>query len=282
MSILKLMLLALGLLVVLTAVVAHAFFRIDMREAHRAWADFVAPEKAAGPFDPEMLVNLPEPARRYLTYSILRGTPLKMSVQLHMKGTFALGDRKSHRVMTMEARQMLSPPRGFVWIPEMGSGMVRIWGSDGYAGDKAWTRFWVWGLIPVARLSSTGDLALSAAGRSIMEAIWAPASLLPQNGARWAAVGDDAARVTFEVEGEPLTLSLTLSEEGRPLTVSMMRWSNANPEGIFRWQSFGGTIEETGEFGGYVIPTRVEVGNHYGTGDYFPFFRVRIVDARYR
>lgn len=62
----------------------------------------------------------------------------------------------------------------------------------------------------------------------------------------------------------------------------MMRWSDANPEGAFRWQPFGGTIEETGAFGGYTIPTRIAVGNHYGTDDYFPFFRAEIVDARFR
>ncbi len=282
MSILRTFLLGLLLLAVLAAVVAHVVYRLDMRQARSASMVLAAPDAAAGTFDPAMLADLPEPARRYLAYSIAPGTALSTTVELRMEGTFALGDRESHRIMPMIASQMLAPPHGFVWIPDIGSGLMRIWGSDGYTHGEAWTRFWVWGLIPVARLSGTDNLALSAAARSIMEAIWAPASLLPQNGARWQAAGDDAAQVNFEVAGQELAMTLTLSEEGRPLTVSMMRWSDANPEGRFRWQPFGGTIEEMGAFGGYTIPTRIAVGNHFGTDDYFPFFRAEIVDARYR
>lgn len=282
MSILKAILLGLLLIIVAVAMIAHVFYRLDMRDARSAWTALAERNGAAGTFDPAMIAELPEPAQRYLAYSIAPGTPLSTTVELRMDGTFALGDREGHRVMPMVASQMLVPPYGFVWMPDIGTGLLRIWGSDGYAHGRAWTRFWVWGLVPVARKSGAQDLALSAAARSIMEAIWAPASLLPQNGARWDAAGDDAARVSFEVEGHELTMTLTFSDEGRPLTVSMMRWSDANPEAAFRWQPFGGTIGETGEFGGYTIPTKVAVGNHYGTEDYFPFFRAEIVDARYR
>ena len=199
-----------------------------------------------------------------------------------MDGSFALGDRESKRIMPMTASQVLAPSHGFVWMPDIGSGVMRIWGSDGYARGEAWTRFWVWGLVPVARLSGTENLALSAAARSIMEAIWAPASLLPQNGARWEAVDADTARVTFDVAGEPLGITLTVASDGRPLTVATMRWSDANPDKVFRWQPFGGTLETTGTFEGFTIPTRVRVGHHYGTDRYFAFFEAEIVSARYR
>lgn len=211
-------LLRIVLLAIATAVVSHVFYRFDMREAHNAWAALAAQDDAAETFDPAMIADLPEPARRYLTYSIAPGTPLRTTVELRMEGTFALGDRENHRVLPMSARQVLSPPHSFVWVPDIGSGLMRIWGSDGYVRGEAWTLFWVWGLIPVARASGTGDLALSAAARSIMEAIWAPASLLPQNGARWDATGDDVAQVNLEIEGHELTMKLTLAQDGRPLT----------------------------------------------------------------
>ncbi|WP_051631091.1 DUF6544 family protein [Afifella pfennigii] len=270
------------LLVLAAVLVAQLFYRLDKREARRAWRTLAAQSEPAGTFDPAMIADLPEPARRYLSYAIAPGTPLLTTVELRMVGTFVLGEPARHRILAMEARQVLSPPHGFVWMPDIGSKIIRIWGSDGYTAGRAWTRFWLWGVIPVARLAGRGDLALSAAGRAVMEAIWAPASLLPQNGACWQRAGEDAARVSFKVAGRELVATLTLSGEGRPVGISAMRWSNANPQGAFRWQPFGGSIEETGTFDGYTIPTRIEVGNHYGTKSYFPFFRAAIVEARYR
>jgi hypothetical protein len=39
---------------------------------------------------------------------------------------------------------------------------------------------------------------------------------------------------------------------------------------------------ECGTVGGFTMPIRVEVGNHYGTEAYFPFFQTQIVSAGYR
>lgn len=117
MSILKAALPGLALLVVAAAVIAHAFYRLDMRQTRNAWAAVSGSGGATGVFDPAMIADLPEPARRYLAYSIAPGTPLRTTVVLRMEGTFALGDRESHRVMPMTANQVLSPPDGFVWMP---------------------------------------------------------------------------------------------------------------------------------------------------------------------
>jgi hypothetical protein len=279
---LKALLTIAALVVFGAAVVSHFVYRFDLLAARSAWTAVVAEEATpAQPFDPAVLSGLPEPARRYLAYSIAPGTPLRTTVELEMRGEFALGDRHEHRVLHMRARQVLAPPHAFVWAPQLGSGLRRISGSDGYVAGRAWTRFWLLGIVPVARASGTSDLARSAAGRSLMEAIWAPASLLPQAGARWEPVDDSTARVTFDSGDGPLSMSVRIAPDGRPLSVQMLRWSDANPERVFRWQPFGGTLEAWGEFGGYTIPTRVEVGNHFGTEEYFPFFRAQIVSAHY-
>jgi hypothetical protein len=272
-----------GLLMAGAVIVAQVLYRLELRSARHARAALLArPPAAAGRFGPELLTDLPEPARRYLTHAIAPGTPLKMAVELEMTGQFGLGDRDRHRMLSMRARQALAPPHGFVWMPVLSAGLMRISGSDGCAAGEAWTRFWLLWTIPLVRASGTPDLARSAAARAIMEAIWVPASLLPQNGARWEQLDRDTARVTFDVAGEPLGMTLAVSPEGRPLTVAMMRWSDANPDKVFRWQPFGGTIEAVGSFEGYTIPTRVRVGNHYGTDRYFAFFVADIVAARYR
>lgn len=60
-----------------------------------------------------------------------------------------------------------------------------------------------------------------------------------------------------------------------------MRWSDANPEKRFRLQPFGGTADAEATFGGFTIPSRLNVGNHNGTDDYLPFFQAKVVSARH-
>jgi hypothetical protein len=83
----------------------------------------------------------------------------------------------------------------------------------------------------------------------------------------------------FTVGGESFPLELRVAEDGLPISVSMARWTNANPEGVFRWQPTGGFVEEIGTFAGYTIPLRMSAGNHFGTNGYFPFFRATVLHA---
>jgi hypothetical protein len=182
----------------------------------------------------------------------------------------------------MRARQILAPPRGFVWIPAIGSGLTRMSGSDALVDDKAWTRFWLLGTVPLVRASGTADLARSAVGRAIAEVLWVPAALLPGSGVAWEPVDADRARAVFTALGEHHAIELTVAPDGRPLSVRLDRWSDANPERVFRWQPFGATVEAVGSFGGYTVPTSVKGGNNFGTEDYFAFFQAEVIALDYR
>jgi hypothetical protein len=137
-------------------------------------------------------------------------------------------------------------------------------------------------MVPVARTRSTPDLIRSARARAVAEALWAPASLLPANGVTWEPIDGERARAIFRHDGQSFALELTVAEDGRPLAVAMQRWTNANPQKVFRYQPFGATVEETGTFGGYTIPTRIDGGNGFRTDEYFPFFRAKVTEARFR
>ncbi len=254
----------------------------DAREAGAAWATLAGlDEPRPARFDSGMIAGLPEPARRYFRFAIAPGTPLRAVAIVEMGGRFGLGDKADHRFHPMRARQVLAPPHGFVWIPRIGSGLMRVSGSDALVGETAWTRFWLLGTVPLVRASGTADLARSAVGRAIGEALWAPAALLPANGVTWEPVDVDSARAVFVVRGERHVVELTVAPDGRPLSVALDRWSDANPERVFRWQPFGATIEAVGRFGGYTVPTRISGGNHFGTEDYFPFFQAEVTAVGY-
>ncbi|MFN3281372.1 MAG: DUF6544 family protein [Tabrizicola sp.] len=250
----------------------------DRRADRAEWARLVAlqpgsPER----FAPELVADLPEPARRYFTFAILPGTPLWRVAEIEMGGRFGLGGRADPRYQPMQARQILAAPEGFVWSLHTQGGMP-ISGSD----SGRWTRFRLLGLIPVARDGGNPDHARSAFGRYAAETVfWAPAALLQWPGATWEAVDADTARVTLRHGQLEQAVDVTVDAAGRPVRVSFMRWSNANPDRTFRLQPFGGTLADFREVEGFRLPFRVEAGNFFGTGDYFPFFVAEVSAIRF-
>lgn len=260
----------------------HIRYRNNMAHADAAWG---AISERAGPatltFDPDALEDQPEIARRYLTHAIAPGTPLRPTVILTMKGTFRLGTKDEPREFEMRARQLLTAPDEFVWVARMdGNGMI-ITGSDGLEGGHGWTRFWAYGLKSLVREAATQDVDRAARARPALEAIWAPAALHPALGARWQPIGPDRADVTFGEGSEAVTITLALAADGAVKSVETQRWSNANPEGAYRLQPFGAEVLEEDTFDGFTIPSRVSVGNHFGTPDFFAFFEATVSAADY-
>ena len=264
----------LSLLVVLTG--ALALLRLWDRNAERAEWDRLLSRQPAHParFDPSIISGLPEAARRYFTYTIAPGTPLLPVAEIDMRGQFSL---KPPDYLPMEAHQILALPYGFVWKMRM-KGAVPVSGSD----SGRWTRFRLFGLVPVARAGGDADHTRSAFGRYIIEAVfWTPAALLPGPGITWEGVSDDVARVTVTKGALSQSVDVTVDGDGRPVSVVMMRWSNANAQKRYRLQPFGGTLSDFRDVAGYRLPFRVEGGNMFGTGEYFPFYKAEVADIRF-
>lgn len=266
-------------LILLLGVAAVAVLRLFDRAADRAEWDRLVSLQPAAPerFAPDMVADLPEAAQRYFNYTIAPGTPLLPVAEIDMTGQFSLGTKDDPRYQPMVARQILAAPEGFVWAMRTRAGMP-VSGSD----SGKWTRFRIFGLIPVARQGGDPDHTRSAFGRYVGEAvIWAPASLLPGPGISWEAVDEDTARVTVHHGDLSQAVDVTVDSEGRPVTAVFQRWSNANPEGVHRLQPFGAVMSDFRDVGGYHLPFRVEAGNLFGTDAYFPFFIADVTEIRF-
>lgn len=283
MTVFRIALLVLAAVVIAATAVGLWVHSRDRAQAARVWAALEAARMTDPPrYDPAMAAELPEIAQRYFAHAIEPGTPLHRIVRLEMEGSFILNANP----MPMAARQILAPPAlGFVWQADIGAGLMRFGGSDGYhrtaGGEESWTKFWLHGLVPLARIGGTQDHARAAATRVMMEAIWAPATLLPQFGAEWTQTGPDSAEIRFADTPGLAPMRITFDSDGVPVEVEALRWTDANPEGVFRLQPFGGRVLETGRHGGFLIPTRVEMGNMFGTPDYAPFFLATITRAEF-
>lgn len=247
--------------------------QLDERADRVAWQALAAtPENDPAVFDWSLIADLPEPVRRYFTFTILPGALIRTAVRIEMTGKLGLGTQDSPKYQLMQAEQILAPPYGLVW--KLKSGLVS--GSDGAMTDSSWTRFWLFNMVPVVRASGP-DHQRSAFGRVVAEAaFWAPASLLPGDNVSWTLVDDNTARATVRYGQYIQAVDITVDSSGAPIKVVVQRWSNENPDKIFREQPFGGFLSEFREFDGYRLPTHVEGGNHFGTADYFPFYIVDV------
>lgn len=228
-------------------------------------------------FDRALVADLPDPARRYFLYTLKEGAPLHRAVEIEMKGLLSFGNKENPAYRPMQARQILAPPFGLVWHLKCGA----VIGSDAALPDTSWTRFWLFGVFPVVRAGSTRDHHLSAFGRVVAEAaIWAPAALLPGDDVRWEQLDANSARATVTFRDYTQAVDITVAKDGQPQKVLIQRWSNANPQQQFRFQPFGGTLSNFRDFGGTCLPTTVEGGNHFGTDDYFPFYKAAVTSVR--
>lgn len=244
------------------------------------------------PFEPGMVEAVPEPGRRFLLRSIAPGTPLAESVSLVMDGSIWLS--REGTPLAMRSREVLAPPRGFVWCARVGRWPRSMRGYDVYLdgprrdaaahrGDgRGEMRWWVWGVLPVVR-SSGPDFRRSAIGRLLGEAVFVPSVLLPHRGGRWERVDATRARVVLRAAGEKVPLTLDIAPDGALRRVSLPRWNGDPRNGPVGYLPFVcDRIVEERTFGGYTVPTRFRAGWSLGTPDAFPFFEARIREARYR
>jgi hypothetical protein len=228
----------------------------------------------AVPFDPGMLTGIPEAARRWLRHALAPGTPLWQTVELSMTGQIRLGDWRP-----FTARQVLTPPSGFIWAARARIAGLPVTGYDRYSGASGEMRWRLLGIVPV--MSAGGpDVTRSAAGRLAGEAVFLPTVF---RAAHWEA-GDEpdtAVAVWRLAAGEERT-RLRVGADGRLLDVRMQRWGN--PAGApFGHRPFGVEVEAERTFAGVTIPTQLRAGWWCGTdraaeGE---FFRARITSARF-
>jgi hypothetical protein len=275
------MMLTTSLLIIVFAGVALSAWRfLDHRADREAMHQLMSMQPVQpARFDPGMTADLPEPARRYFLYTIKPGTPLYRVARISMSGRFGMGTRTNSGYIPMKATQILAMPDGFIWKMRARRGLMMLSGSD----SESWTRFWLMGLLPVARMGGNPDHTRSAFGRYAAEAVfWTPAAVLPGPGVAWEQVDKDCARLIVRHQDLVQSVDVTVAPDGQPIRVCFDRWSRANPEKQYRLQPFGGYLSEFQSFEGFRLPTHVEAGNHFGTDQYFPFFVADVTEVLFK
>jgi hypothetical protein len=224
------------------------------------------------PFDPMMVDDLPEPARRWLRHAIAPGTPLAAATELRMHGTIRLG---AWRRFT--ATQVLAPPDGYIWAATARFLGLPVVGYDRLSSGTATMRWRLLGAIPVMHAEGP-EIARSASGRLAAEIVLAPTAF---RGATWTAGGlPDTVVGLWRIGGDEQRVEVHVGVDGTVRGVLIERWGRP-PGAPYGHYPFGVTVEAERIFGGITIPSRVRAGWWWGTDrqEEGEFFRAEITGA---
>ncbi len=249
-------------------------------EVNRCWLELEKRARAQTPerpFHRDMVWDLPDAAERYLRHAIREGAALPRAARLDVAGAFQLGSKW----LPFVGSELLVPPHGFVWRATTGAKQAgRRW-VEGHLDDFAHAQVWLHRTIPVLHEESTPDLVKWAADRLLVDALWCPAVLLPQFGARWDAVDDRRVAVRIPVQDDAASLVLTVAPDGRLEAFQLLRWGNPYSPDVWGRYVYGGEIETERTFGDYTVPARYRAGWAPGTRSFMLAFQPRVVRASY-
>ena len=192
-------------IVLLASILVLMFWRAaDRKKDESAWGELLLysdPDPQL--FELSMVSDLPEPARKYFAFTIESGAPLWSIAKIDMIGKLGLGSKADPNFKPMKASELLAPPHGFVWKVKAGC----VIGSDGATPRTSWTRFWLFGLIPIVRIQDDPNHHRSAFGRIVSEAaFWVPSSLLPGPYIDWEPIDSNRARAIVTYQGYRQTI----------------------------------------------------------------------------
>jgi hypothetical protein len=171
----------------------------------------------AGPglVDFRELEGLPEPVQAYFRIALKEGQPMVASAHIRHHGTFDMGEQ-SERWKAFSSNQIAVIRRpGFVWnariamIPGL---TVRV--HDAYVAGEGLLHAALLGLVSVADLRGTGEIAKGELLRFLAEAVWYPTALLPSQGVVWEAVDNQSARATLIDGTNRVALLFRFNEQG--------------------------------------------------------------------
>ena len=241
----------------------------------RDWTALAGRAAGGDRFTADAAADLPEPARCWLSRAVAPDTPMWRAVVLQMHGRIRLG---SWRRFT--AREVLSPPEGFIWSATARIIGLPVTGFDRYSSGTGQMRWRLLGVVPAVSASGL-DVTRSAAGRLAAEALlWLPTTF---GAATWTAGSDpDIAVATWRIGNSEEAVRLRVGPDGRLAEVRMQRWGDPDGAGFGRYP-FGVAVEAERSFGGVTIASRVRAGWWWGTDrqDDGAFFSAEVTDAAF-
>ncbi len=186
-------------------------------------------------FDSVELANLPAPVQRYFRAALTNGQAIVAAVRVEHTGIFNMDEAADKWQPFTSTQRVVTRRPGFDWDARIAMlPGVSVLVHDAYVAGEGILHAAVFGLISVAQVQGTGDVAHGELMRFFAEAAWYPTALLPNQGVRWDAVDDHSARATLQDGALALTLLFRFNDEG--LIDTVFAESRARLVGHAPWQ----------------------------------------------
>lgn len=212
---------ALAIVAAIAVIYGNARWNSDtlaLRE--RLEATRTAPARSVGIYRSDDIAELPPPVQRYFRVVLTENQPIVAAVDLEHSGTFDLGEATAQWKPFTSTQRVVTRPPGFDWDARIAVVPgVDVHVHDAYVAGAGLLRASVLGIVPVADLRGSGDLAQGELMRYLAEAAWYPTALLPSQGVRWDAIDANSARATLTDGGTSVSLVFRFTEEGTIDTV---------------------------------------------------------------
>jgi hypothetical protein len=166
-------------------------------------------------FDATELNDLPPPVQRYFRAVLTEGQPLVRTAHIEHQGRFDMGEAAADWKPFRSRQQVTTARPGFLWdarIAVMPGAHVRV--HDAYIGGEGLLHASLIGLVTVADLRGTPQMAEGELIRWFAEAAWYPTALLPSQGVRWEPLDERSARATLTDGKTRVTLTFLFAEDG--------------------------------------------------------------------
>ena len=227
----------------------------DMRatlESHRR----SSPERT---YDPAELSSVPEVVRRFFEAALTPGQAIVAAVDIEHSGTFNMSeDAEQWRPFTSTQRVVTDRP-GFDWDARisMAPGLP-AYVHDAYIAGEGILHASLRGLITVAEMRGTPEMARGEFMRFFAEAAWYPTALLPSQGVEWHPVDEHSARATMRDGDLELTLLFRFRDDG-PIDSVYAESRERVAGGSTELRPWEGRFFDYQEVSGMMIPMQGEV-----------------------
>jgi hypothetical protein len=211
---------------------------------------------------------------------LTEGQPMVVAVQVTHTGQFNMdATHAKWRAFTSDQLVITRRP-GFDWDARIRMApSLHVFVHDAYMAGEGFLHAALCGLITLADLRGTPEVAEGELMRFLAEAAWYPTALLPSQGVRWDAIDDTSARASLV--DDVTTVSLVFRFDAQGLIHSA--------HAAARYRTVNGALVATpwqGRFwahevrGGMRIPLHGEVAWLLPDG-LLPYWRGRITDIIY-
>jgi hypothetical protein len=153
--------------------------------------------------------------QRYLRAVLKDGQPVISIARFTHRGTFNMGETAPNWRQFSSSQIVTTRPPGLDWDARVHIAPgLQAFVHDAYVSGEGLLRARLTGLVTVAEVRGTPEVAEGELLRYLAEAVWYPTAFLPGQGVHWTEINENSARATLTDAGTTVSLEFLFGPDG--------------------------------------------------------------------